>query len=154
MQNEFHKELRCPVMIEGGLAVDDRGELGFVNEFDMQAVRRFYTVCNHRAGLVRAWHAHKQEAKIVTVTAGAAIVAAVSIDDWDNPSKDLSVYRYVLSANRPAVVCLPQGHANGFMTLTEDTKLLFFSTASLEESQGDDFRYDAYYWNPWVIVER
>ena len=44
--------------------------------------------------------------------------------------------------------------ANGFKTLTPDAKLMFFSTSTLEESQGDDIRFDAYYWNPWDVVER
>ncbi len=90
----------------------------------------------------------------MTVVNGAAIVAAVCIDNWENPSKDLHVHRYVLSAKKPTVLFIPNGHANGFMTLTEDTKLMFFSTATLEESVGDDFRYDADYWKPWVIIER
>ena len=154
MINKPEKELHDPILIEGGLSVDDRGEVGFVNEFDMHLVRRFYTVCNHKAGLVRAWHAHKKEKKFVTVVNGAAIVAAVCIDNWQNPSKDLHVHRYVLSAKKPTVLFIPQGYANGFMTLTEDTKLIFFSTATLEESEGDDFRYEADYWNPWEIIKR
>ena len=154
MNNKEQTELREPFLIEGGLGIDDRGEVGFVNEFDMHSVRRFYTVCNHKAGFVRAWHAHKKERKYVTVVNGAAIVGAVCIDNWEKPSKDIYVHRYVLSAKKPAVLFVPNGYANGFMTLTEDTKLMFFSTAMLEESEGDDFRYDADYWNPWVIIER
>ena len=154
MKNKQQKVLQDPILNKGGLSVDDRGEVGFVNEFDMQSVRRFYTVCNHRVGLVRAWHAHKKEKKFVTVVNGAAIVAAVRIDNWKKPSKNLVVNRYVLSAKKPVVLFIPNGYANGFMTLTEDTKLMFFSTVTLKESEGDDFRYEADYWNPWEIIER
>ena len=154
MKNKQQKVLQNPILNEGGLSVDDRGEVGFVNEFDMKSIRRFYTVCNHKVGLVRAWHAHKKEKKFVTVVNGVAIVAAVCIDNWQNPSKDLHVHRYVLSAKKPTVLFIPKGYANGFMTLTEDTKLIFFSTATLEESEGDDIRYEADYWNPWEIIER
>ena len=49
-------------LLEGGLAVDDRGTVSFVNGFDFRGVKRFYTVTNHRAGFVRAWHAHRHEA--------------------------------------------------------------------------------------------
>jgi len=31
---------------------------------------------------------------------------------------------------------------------------MFFSTSSLQESQGDDFRFDARYWDIWNVVER
>jgi len=154
MKNDQSGNSAEPVLIEGNLAVDDRGEVRFVNNFDMKGVKRFYMVTNHRAGFIRAWHAHKKESKYVTVIDGAAIIGAVKIDNWDNPSKDEKVHRFVLSAKKPAVVFIPAGYANGFMTLTEDAKLMFFSTSSLDESKGDDFRYDAYHWNPWKIIER
>ncbi len=154
MENDLQEKGQGLILFEGGLSIDDRGEVGFVNEFDMRQVRRFYTVCNHKPGFIRAWHAHKKEKKYVTVVSGAAIVAAVCIDNWESPSKDLHVHRYVLSAQKPAVLFIPNGHANGFVTLTDDTKLMFFSTAMLGESEGDDIRYDAHYWNPWKIIER
>ncbi len=146
--------LREPFVMEGGLGVDDRGEVGFVNDFHFDGVKRFYTVSNHCAGFVRAWHAHRREAKYVTVVQGAAIVAAVAIDNWQSPSKDARVHRYVISAGKPAVVFIPAGYANGFMSLTADTRLVYFSTATVEESRGDDVRFDARYWDPWQVVER
>jgi dTDP-4-dehydrorhamnose 3,5-epimerase-like enzyme len=141
-------------IINGGLAADDRGELSFVNDFQFQDVKRFYLVSNHAAGFVRAWHAHRHEAKYVTVVSGAALIGAIRIDNWENPSKDLFVHRNVLSAHKPQVIFIPAGFANGFMSLTADAKILFFSTASLEESRDDDIRYDARYWDIWNIVER
>jgi len=143
-----------PRLIKGGLAVDDRGQVSFVNDFNFDGVKRFYAVENHRAGFIRAWHAHRKEAKYVMVVKGAALVGAVEIDDWDNPSRDAQVHRFVLSEASPAVVFVPAGYANGFMSLTEETKILFFSTSSLEESAGDDIRYDARHWDPWVVEER
>ena len=144
----------APRLIEGGLAVDDRGSVGFVNGFDFAGVKRFYEITNHRQGFVRAWHAHRREAKYVTVVAGAAIVAAVAVDDWEQPSKSAQVHRFVLAAERPAVLYIPPGHANGFMSLTADAKLIFFSTATVEESRGDDVRFDARYWDAWSVEER
>lgn len=143
-----------PKLMQGALAVDDRGEVGFVNDFDFANVKRFYTVKNHRQGFVRAWHAHQRETKYVTVVEGAALIGAVAIDDWETPSKHLEVLRFVLSAQKPAVLFIPAGYANGFMSLTVDTKLIFFSTFTLAESHGDDIRYDACYWDIWNILER
>ena len=145
---------RTPRLIEGGLAVDDRGQVTFINGFDFADVKRFYMVSNHTAGFVRAWHAHKQEAKYVLVVKGSALIGAVEIDDWDNPSKESEVQRFVLSEKTPKILYIPQGYANGFMSLTEDAQLMFFSTSSLEESQGDDFRYDSRHWDIWSVVER
>src|SRR5438105_14052563 len=98
-----------PILYEGGVSTDDRGQVSFVNAFDFAKVKRFYTVRNHRAGFVRAWHAHRREAKYVTVVAGAALVGAVAIDDWDAPSLDLPVKRFILAAHQPRVLYVPHG---------------------------------------------
>jgi dTDP-4-dehydrorhamnose 3,5-epimerase len=143
-----------PQLFEGGLGIDDRGEVSFVKDFSFDGVRRFYVVSNHSAGFVRAWHGHRQENKYVTVLRGAAIVAAVAIDNWEHPSKNAPVHRYVLSAKKPAVLFIPAGCANGFMSLSEDATLVFFSSATLSESRNDDIRFDARYWDPWRVEER
>lgn len=143
-----------PTIIEGGLAVDDRGQVSFINGFDFAGVKRFYMVSNHAQGFVRAWHAHKKEAKYVLVVKGAAKIGAVEIDNWDKPSKESKVYQYVLSEKNPKVLYIPSGYANGFMSLTSDTQIIFFSTSTLDESLGDDFRYDARYWDIWSVEER
>lgn len=143
-----------PQVLTGGLAVDDRGEVGFVNGFDFAGVKRFYTVRNHRRGFVRAWHAHRHEAKYVTAVSGAAVVGAVAVDNWETPSKSQPVVRHVIAAAQPRVLFIPAGYANGFMSLTDDTRLIFFSTSTLEESKGDDIRYDARHWDIWTIEER
>jgi len=143
-----------PILMAGGIAIDDRGEVGFVNDFQFEGVKRFYTVSNHRGGFVRAWHAHRREGKYVTAVSGAAVIGAVRVDDWDNPSRDLPVKRFVISANKPVVVYIPPGYANGFMSLTDDLKLMFFSTSTLAESAGDDIRFDSRYWDIWRVEER
>jgi len=147
MQNEIE-------LIRGGIAVDARGEVSFVNGFNFVGVRRAYLVSNHRSGFVRAWHGHKKEAKYVSVVKGAALIGAVKVDDWGAPSPDLKVISYTISEKSPSVLFIPAGYANGFMSLTDDTKLIFFSTSTLEESQGDDYRFDARLWNIWDVEER
>lgn len=143
-----------PRLIPGGRAVDDRGEVVFTNDFAFPGVKRFYLIGNHLVGLVRAWHAHRNEEKYVMAISGAAVVGAVRIDDWEHPSKEAKVHRFVLSAAKPEILYVPGGYANGFMTLTPDAKLLFFSTATVEESFADDVRFDARYWDPWQVIER
>ena len=143
-----------PRLVKGGVSVDDRGFVAFVNDFDMAPVRRFYSVGNHRAGMVRAWHGHRHERKFMSVLHGSALACCVRIDDWEDPSPDLRVDRFVLSALTPAVLSIPAGFANGFMTLSEDALVTFFSTSTLEESAADDIRFPARLWDPWKIEER
>jgi dTDP-4-dehydrorhamnose 3,5-epimerase-like enzyme len=139
----------------GGLAVDDRGEVGFVNGFDFQGVKRFYMLENHQVGFIRAWHAHRREAKYVLVVAGAALVAAVKIEgDWAKPSQATPVFRKVMSTKKPSVLYIPPGYANGAMSMTKDAKIVYFSTATIAETHDDDVRYDARYWDVWNVEER
>ena len=147
-------ELLCAKLLKGGVAVDDRGEVGFVNDFDFTGVKRFYTVSNHRAGFIRAWHGHRHEAKYATVVSGSMLVCCVRIDDWENPAADLPVQRFVLSDKTPAVLYIPAGHANGFMSLCAGAKIVFFSTSTLRDSLNDDIRFPARTWDPWTIEER
>lgn len=142
------------IFIEGDVAIDDRGKLQFCNDFDMEDVKRFYVVSNHEPRFVRAWHAHKLESKYVFVACGAAVVAAVKIDDWEKPDKSATVHRFVLGEDKPGVLKIPGGHAHGFMTLCPNTKIFFFSTSALGESLNDDYRFPFDYWNPWNVVER
>ncbi|OGN16253.1 MAG: sugar epimerase [Candidatus Yanofskybacteria bacterium RIFCSPHIGHO2_02_FULL_50_12] len=148
--------LNKPQIIEGGLAVDDRGQLSFANNFDFKGVKRFYMVENFSTDTIRAFHGHLKEVKYVFVVSGSAIVAAVELDNIKKPSKKNSVHRYVLSARKPTILYVPAGYANGFKALEPDTKIIFFSTSTMEESKGDDFRFPADYWgaNVWHVENR
>ena len=142
-------------LISGGLATDDRGTVGFVNGYDFDGVRRFYIIRNHVAGFTRAWHGHLYESKAVTVVQGAAIIACVKIDNWQQPNLSLPVDRVVMSGINPQVFQIPAGYVNGFKTLTDDAILMFFSTATVSESKLDDIRFPSHYWgDPWQIEER
>lgn len=125
---------RC-TLLTGGVFVDDRGPLRFVNEFNFEGVKRFYQVENHERGFIRAWHGHKKEGKYVYVAKGSAWIGTVDMDD------EKQAERYVLSDKSPKVLFIPPGKYNGFQTLEEGTIILFFSTATTEESKGDDYRH-------------
>lgn len=143
-----------PRLIQGELAIDDRGSVAFVNGADLAQFSRFYLVRNHAQHFVRAWHGHKHERKLVSVVVGSALICCVKIDHWENPSPTLNVYRYVLSEKRPAVLSVPPGFANGSMSLTADTAICYFSDTAIEDAHSDDFRFPARAWDPWRVVER
>ena len=141
-------------LINAGIAIDDRGELLYCNDFDMSKIKRFYHITNYLNPFIRAWHGHKIEEKFLIVTNGSALVAAVEIDDWEKPSKDLKIQTFLLNDKNPKILNIPAGYAHGYKTLLPDTRLTIFSSLSLPESQNDDFRYDFDYWDPWTIKER
>ena len=143
-----------PKLINANASSDDRGRVYFANEFDLRECRRMYIVENFATGTVRAWHAHRHERKWVMALTGAALACCVAIDDWDSPSTATTVHRFTLDAEHPALLAIPAGYANGAMALLSNTKLIYFSDASLEQSLGDDVRYPARYWDPWHVTER
>lgn len=129
-------------VIKGGIAVDDRGSLRFINDFNFSDVKRFYQVENHDINFIRAWHGHENEGKYVYVVKGSALVGAV-----DMATEEIS--KFVLSSKDPKILFIPKGYANGFMNLEQNTIILFFSTSTIEESKGDDIRFDYNKWNIW-----
>lgn len=143
-----------PTLIKGGRAVDDRGAVTFVNDFNLQGFKRFYTVQNHKQGFIRAWHGHLKEAKAFIVVTGSVLACAVRMTDAISPSKDEEVKKFTLSSTTPSTLIIPAGYANGFMSLTPDAVLLVLSSTTLEDSLNDDYRFDFDYWNPWEIEPR
>ena len=129
-------------LINGGVSVDDRGSVRFVNDFNFDGVKRFYQVENHSKGFIRAWHGHKKEGKYVYVVNGSALIGVVNMDSEE-------INKFVLSSQTPKVLWIPPGHYNGFKSLEENTKILFFSTSTIEESLGDDIRESHNKWTIW-----
>jgi dTDP-4-dehydrorhamnose 3,5-epimerase-like enzyme len=131
-----------PELMNGGLAVDDRGMVRFVNDFSFTDVKRFYQVSNHKRDYIRAWHGHNHEQKYVYVPKGTALIGAVNMQTEE-------IFKFILSDKKPCILKIPNGFANGFKTLEEDTQILFFSTSTLQESLNDDIRFAYNKWNIW-----
>ena len=130
-------------VLNGGIAVDDRGSLRFVNDFNFGDVKRFYQVENHRLGFIRAWHGHKKEGKYVYVSSGTALIGVVNMETEE-------IQKFVISAKQPKILFIPPNHYNGFKNLEENTSVIFFSTTTLEESLGDDIRQAHDKWDIWA----
>lgn len=135
-------------LFEGKIIADDRGTVRFINDFDFAGVKRFYQVENHRSGFIRSWHAHDREGKYVYVVTGAALIGVVNFRD-ENAVPE----KFVLSAEIPKVLWIPPGNANGFMSLRENTRIMFYSTSTLEESMGDDIRFAHDKWDIWSLED-
>lgn len=134
------------MLIPGNSFTDNRGTLHFVNDFHFDGVKRFYTISHQDTEVVRAWQGHKVESKHFFVTRGTFLVCWVEIDNWDNPGKGLKVSKQILSADNPAILIVPAGHANGFKAMGKDSTMIIFSNLTLEESGSDIFRFDCDYW--------
>lgn len=136
-------------IISGGIFNDDRGTISFVNGFDFSDVKRFYSIQNSSTEIVRAWQGHKFENKYFYVTSGSFLICVVKIDNWKNPSRDLPVKKFIMSANESNILMVPAGYANGIKALEEDSKLMVFSSNTLEDAKDDDYRFPADWWFDW-----
>lgn len=127
--------------IKGGIAKDGRGQIRFVNDFDMSLVKRFYIIKNLDLTLVRGWRAHRIEQRWFYVLSGSFAIDTVKIDNWENASSDLPVERLVLNTDENSVLHLSTGYATAFQALEENSELLVFSDFGIENAPKDDYTY-------------
>jgi dTDP-4-dehydrorhamnose 3,5-epimerase-like enzyme len=139
-----------PRLIEGGLHVDVRGSIAFVNDFDFEGVDRFYIVRSHKPYELRGWVGHRREQKWFFVVQGTSLIAVVKPDRWQSPASDLPVERFTLSAAKPQILCVPPGYATGSTNLAGDAVVLIFSSGKIEDAKADDYRFPV---DTWSIVE-
>ena len=143
------KKIKQPSQFERGFSEDHRGSVEFYNSIDLSYFKRFYVVSNPKKGTVRAWHGHKNEGKLIKVIKGNFLVGTVEIDNWDSPSKDLELKLFEVNTDT-GLLYIPTGYANGAMNLASDSSIMYFSTAHLDESIEDDYRFDSKFWDPWT----
>lgn len=138
-----------PKIISGGNYSDERGQLEFFNEFDVSPVKRIYFTTHFNTNTIRAWQAHKIESRWFLCVKGSFKVKLVDIDNWENPSNNLKVYEYKLSASKQEILYIPNGFANGFKALEINSKLMVMSNYSFNEIENDQVRFNQNKWTKW-----
>lgn len=135
-----------PKIIEGGNFSDHRGTISYVNDFKFTDIERFYIISNSQQNPIRAWQGHKLDAKNFYCLTGSFNIHFIKIDNWENPSKELTVETIFVSANDSKIVHIPAGYANAIESLEKESKLISFSTLPLANVGDDDIRYASDYW--------
>lgn len=131
--------------IIGGIAKDHRGQIRFVNDFDMSQVKRFYIITNADTELVRGWRAHRIEQRWFYVLSGAFELDLVKIDDWENASPSLPIEKRVLKAEDQQVIHVPVGYGTAFQALEEGSELLVFADYGIDNAKNDDYTWPVDY---------
>lgn len=127
--------------IQGGIANDHRGQIRFVNDFDMTQVKRFYIIKNTDLDLVRGWRAHRMEQRWFYVLSGKFAVDVVEIDDWERASADLPIEKIILDTHENRILHLSIGYGTAFQALESDSELLVFSDYGIDNAPNDDYTY-------------
>lgn len=126
-------------IIKGGSATDHRGQIRFVNDFDMSKVKRFYIIKNADTELVRGWRAHRIEQRWFYVLTGSFELHVIKIDNWESPSRDLPIERIILKSDKLEVIHLPEGYGTAFKALVPDSELLVFADHGVDHAKDDDY---------------
>jgi len=131
--------------IIGGIAKDHRGQIRFVNDFDMAQVKRFYIIKNTDTELIRGWRAHRIEQRWFYVLSGSFAVDLIQIDDWANASPELPIEKRILKAETQQVLHVPVGYGTAFQALEPESELLVFADYGLENAKSDDYTWPVDY---------
>lgn len=137
------------MIINGEKFSDERGEIQFVNDFDMSEIKRFYTISHPSTETVRAWQGHKIETRWFYCIEGSFDIRFVKIDNWESPSDDLIVKKVVLNSTNPSILKIESGYVNGIKALSENSKLISFSNYKLGANTADEVRFDKNRWTNW-----
>jgi dTDP-4-dehydrorhamnose 3,5-epimerase len=138
-------------IIKGGNFSNNLGTISFVNDFNFNGIKRFYSIYLPKKKIIRAFHGHFKEKKVVFVISGSILLCIVKINKNPNLSKKNKVRKIILNAEEPKLFLIPEGYANGIMSIKDKTNVIFYSNKTLNHSTKDDYRYSEDFWgkNVW-----
>jgi len=129
-----------PKIVNGDCHSDPRGFLYYNNDFDASAVKRVYTIENESVDFIRAWQGHKIQQRWFSAVQGSFKIRLVKIDDWENPSKELQAYEFILNSEKLDVLYVPKGYANSIQSIIAGSRLLVMADYLLGEVD-DEYRF-------------
>lgn len=146
MEKMLHKcrDSMKPSEIKGKIHTDFRGSLFYNNDFDAKEVKRIYFIENKDTEFVRAWQGHKIEQRWFSAVQGSFEIKLIEVDDWITPSKNSTIYSFVLKANQLDILHVPKGYISSIQALELNSKLMLMADYLLGEVK-DEFRFDADY---------
>lgn len=132
------------MVLEGKRHEDARGIITYNNDFDASKIKRIYTIENHSTELIRGWQGHEIEQRWFACMRGSFEISVMKIDDFQQPSKDLTVNKYLLKDKNLTFLHLPSGHITAIQAIEEGSKLLVLADYALGEIQ-DEYRFPLEY---------
>lgn len=125
---------------------DDRGLITYNNDFDADQIRRIYTIENESIDFVRGWQGHKIEQRWFACICGSFEIFVIEVDNFEQPSKDLNLQKFILTANELTYLHIPAGFITAIKAKEDDSKLLVLADYPIG-SINDEYRYDLNYFN-------
>ncbi len=133
-----------PTIIPGGRHSDVRGTLLYNNSFDASGIKRVYVIENKDTSFVRGWQGHRIEQRWFSAVQGSFRIQLIAIDNWDNPSKSLVPFTFILDGEKMDVLHVPKGYVSSIQALEEGAKLLVMADYRMGEVK-DEHRFELEY---------
>lgn len=131
-------------LLKGAKHRDQRGVITYNNYFDASQIKRIYTIENASLDFIRGWQGHKVEQRWFACVQGKFEIRVIRVDDFENPSKDLTQNKYELTTDGLDFLHVPGGCITAIQALEENAKLLVLSDYLLGEIQ-DEYRFPLEY---------
>ena len=128
------------MLLEGKKHQDERGIITFNNDFDASQIKLIYTIENTSLDFIRGWQGHKIEQRWFASMQGSFEIAVITIDNFENPSKDLIPEYFILKTNNLDFLHIKSGCITAIKAKEENSKLLVLADYSINEIQ-DEYRF-------------
>ncbi|MGG5510450.1 WxcM-like domain-containing protein [Myroides odoratimimus] len=138
------------MLSKGDKYSDVRGTLTYNNAFDASAIKRIYTIENASTEFIRGWQGHQIEQRWFAAMTGSFEITVIVIDDFDSPSEELKVEKYVLTSTELTYLHVGAGRITAIQALEENSKLLVLADYGVGEIQ-DEVRYPIEYFKNAVF---
>lgn len=132
------------MLFHGNSYKDERGVITYNNDFDFSKIKRLYTIENHSTEFIRGWQGHKIEQRWFACVKGSFEISVIELDDFMNPSRDLTIDKYLLEENKLTYLHIPAGCITTIQSKSKSSKLLVLADYKLGEI-SDEYRYDLDY---------
>lgn len=132
------------MLLEGKKHQDERGIITYNNDFDASQIKRIYTIENQSTDFIRGWQGHKIEQRWFTCMKGSFEISVMALDNFENPSKDLTVRKYLLTDEALTYLHIPPGCITAVQAIQKESKLLVFTDYRLGEI-NDEYRFSLDY---------
>jgi len=134
------------MIFEGKRHEDERGIITYNNDFDASQIKRIYTIENHSTYFIRGWQGHKIEQRWFACMKGSFEISVISVDNFTNPSKELTIQKYQLRDDVLTYLHIPSGCITAIQSKEKGSKLLVLADYELGEI-NDEYRYNLDYFN-------
>lgn len=131
-------------IIKGNIHSDFRGSIYYNNDFNAQEVKRIYLIENRDTEFVRAWQGHKIEQRWFSAIQGSFEIKLIEVDNWDAPSKNSTIFSFILSSSELNVLHVPKGYISSIQAKVQNAKLLVMADYLIGEVK-DEYRFEADY---------